>query len=54
MGFGLYSTPMDSVLFYIYFKGKERPPETKLFPANTARSPKILHMDPRFPGILDF
>ena len=33
VGFGLYSTPMDSVLFYIPFKGKERPPKTKLFPA---------------------
>ena len=24
---------MDSFLFYILFKGKERPPKTKLFPA---------------------
>ena len=30
---GLYSTTMDSFLLYIPFKGKERPEQTKLFPA---------------------
>ena len=33
MGFGLYSTPVDSFLSYIPFKGKDRPEQTKLFPA---------------------
>ena len=31
VGFGLYSTSMDLFLFYIPFKGEERPPKTKLF-----------------------
>ena len=29
---------MDSFLFYIPFKGKERPEQTKLFPANSAQT----------------
>ena len=33
VGFGLFSTTVDSFLFYIPFKGKEIPAKTKLFPA---------------------
>ena len=33
MGFGLHSTFMDSFLFYIPFKDKERPANKKFFPA---------------------
>ena len=54
---------MDSFLFYIPFKGKERPEQTKLFPAklravlanfgfskNIRIFSKYHHMDPKFPG----
>ena len=39
VGFGLYSIPIDLVLFYISFKGKERPAKTKLL---LAKLPAVL------------
>ena len=62
MGFGLFSTPLDSFLFYIPFKGKERPAKTKLravlvtfgFSENIQNFSKYHHMNSKFPGNSDF
>ena len=44
VGFGLYSTPKDSFLFYIPFKFKERPEQTKLLQKNSAQCQSLLDL----------
>ena len=44
VGFCLYSTPKDSFLFYIPFKFKERPEQTKLLQKNSAQCQSLLDL----------